>query len=512
MSPVNLVCALINTLEPLDIINNCSSFTKLQRVVAWCRRFIHNTRNPLYRSTGSLSSAELNESIACIVKNIQQCSFAKEIQCLVKGSALPKNSRLINLSPFIDSNGLLRVGGRLKNSNMTFKKQCPMLLPTKHNFTNTVINHYHIMYFHAGAQLTLALLRQRFWIVSARNQVRKVLWNCITCKRVNAKSGHQQMADLPEARVTISRIFSRVGLDYCGPFKIKIFVGRSKQVRKIYVCIFVCFTTKAVHLEIVHDLTTAAFLAALKRFIARRGKPCEMYSDNGRNFVGANNEIKNILKSLFKCKSKEEIENYAGSEGIKWHFNPPSSPHFGGLWEACVKSLKYHLKRVIGDNILSYEEFLTLVTQIESVLNSRPLCPLSSDPNDVEALTPAHFIIGSSLVALPEPNYTETPMNRLNRWQLLQRLTQQFWKQWSSVYLSNLMHRPKWCNGNVEIKEGDLILVKNSEISGFLKWNLARVVKIHPGKDDIVRVVTLKDKNGTYKKPVTKIVTLPYKN
>ncbi|XP_035232872.1 uncharacterized protein LOC118204681, partial [Stegodyphus dumicola] len=228
---------------------------------------------------------------------------------------------------------------------------------------------------------------------------------------VNSRSVQQQMADLPAARVTISRVFAKAGLDFCGPFLVKNFVGRSKQVRKV----FVCFTTKALHFEIVNGLTSAAFIAALKRFIARRGKPSDIFSDNGRNFVGAHRELRAILKSLFKDKSEEEIKGYLATEGINWHFNPPSTPHFGGLWEASVKSLKYHLNRVVGKTILTYEEFFTLIVQIESVLNSRPLCPISNDPNDVEALTPAHFLIASSLIALPEPNFTEIPIYRITR-------------------------------------------------------------------------------------------------
>ncbi|GFX43710.1 integrase catalytic domain-containing protein [Trichonephila clavipes] len=186
------------------------------------------------------------------------------------------------------------------------------------------------------------------------------------------------MADLPAARVTACRVFGQV--------------------------------VKALHLEIISDLTTETFLVALKRFWARRGRPIEIHSDNGRNLVGANNELRKILKTLFKGKM-EKIMNFLSKEQIKWNFNTPSAPHFGGLWEAGVKSLKYHLKRVIGNSILSHGEFLTLAVQIEAVLNSRPICPLSNDPNDVETLTPAHFLVGSSLVAVPDPDYTEIPMN-----------------------------------------------------------------------------------------------------
>ncbi|GFT37617.1 integrase catalytic domain-containing protein [Trichonephila clavipes] len=359
--------------------------------------------------------------------------------------------KLLNLNPFLDDSGLLRVGGRLRNSPIPRNKKYPMIIPTNHNFTYIIINHFHILYFHTGAEVTLANIRNSFWIPSARNEVRKILRTCITCRKVSAKGSQKLMSDLPAARVTACRVFSQIGIDYWGPFQLKTFSGKCRQIRKVYVCVFICFTVKAIHLEIVSDLTTEAFLAALKRFVARRGRPIEICSDNGRNFVGANNELRKILKALFKA-------------------------------------------------------------QIEAILNSRPICPLSNDPNDVETLTPAHFLVGSSLVTVPDPNYTEIHMNRLSRWQLVQRMNQHFWRKWSSEYLNRLQQRPKLCKGHVGFKEGDLVLVKPSENSDSLKWHLARILKLHPGKDNIVRVVTLKGKQGIYKRPVTKIANLPYVN
>ncbi|GFT27619.1 integrase catalytic domain-containing protein [Trichonephila clavipes] len=359
------LCALLKNFEPLDIISNCSSFTKLQRVIAWCKRFIENARHPMCRTMGPLKSKELSESLKCIIKNIQRTSFYNEIQYLGKGIPLPNSCKLLNLNPFLDDSGLLRVGGRLRNSLIPRNKKHPMIILTNHNFTYIIINHFHILYFHKGAEATLANIRNSFWISSSRNVVKKILRTCITCRKVSAKGSQQLMADLPAARVTACRVFSQVGIDYCGPFQLKTFSEKCRQIRKAYICVFICFTVKAIHLEIVSDLTTEAFLAALKRFVARRGRPIEIHSDNGRNFVGANNELRKILKALFKV-------------------------------------------------------------QIEAVLNSRPICPLSNYPNDVETLTPAHFLVGSSLVAIPDPDYTEIPMNRLSRWQLVQRMNQHF--------------------------------------------------------------------------------------
>ncbi|GBO46492.1 hypothetical protein AVEN_197660-1, partial [Araneus ventricosus] len=263
------------------------------------------------------------------------------------------------------------------------------------------------------------------------------------------------------------------------------------------------------HLEIVNSCSTDAFIGTLKRFIARRGKPSDIYSDNGTNFVGANNELRKILKDLFNKESTGKIEDFIASEGIVWHFNPPVTPHFGGLWEAGVISLKSHLKRVVGNTVLTHEEFSTLVTQVEAVLNSRPLCNLSSDPNDDFVLTPAHFLVGSSLTALPDPDLTEVPNNRLNRWQLVQRLSQIFWKKWSTDYLNRLQSRVKWRKGEKIFKENKIVLVKNEDNSKTLNWNLAKIINVHAGKDNVIRVITVKTNKGIYQR-LNKIIKLPF--
>ncbi|GBN42000.1 hypothetical protein AVEN_93179-1 [Araneus ventricosus] len=218
---VSEVCILTNTIEPLGVINNCSSYPKMKRVVAWCKRFLNNIRHPLHPNHGTSTSSELSHALLCIVKNVQRTSFVTENQCLEKGVPIPNSSKLLNLCQFLDKDGILHVGSRLKNSDLSEIRKHPMVLPTKHNFTVNVINHFHVLYFHAGAETT-SLIRNKFWIVSARNLIRKIIFNCIIYKRVNYKSAQQQMADLPASIVTIFTVFSRTGLDFCSPFVIKI--------------------------------------------------------------------------------------------------------------------------------------------------------------------------------------------------------------------------------------------------------------------------------------------------
>ncbi|XP_035213254.1 uncharacterized protein LOC118187155 [Stegodyphus dumicola] len=347
-----------------------------------------------------------------------------------------ESSRVIQLTPFLDEEGVIRVGGRLKNANIPENSKHPILLPKEGHVTNLIVTHYHVNYLHASQELLISTLRMQFWILAVRSVVRKIIHRCIPCIRNRGKTVTQIMGDLPSPRVQPSRPFAVTGVDYAGPYSIKSQVGRRTKTFKCYVSIFVCFSTKAVHLELVSDLSTSTFLAALKRFIARRGKPSKISSDCATNFKGASKELKEIYKNAARIEKSSELCDYITSEGITWLFNPPTSPHYGGLWESNVKSMKFHLKRVLGSTLLTYEEFLTVLTQVEACMNSRPLCAMSSDPNDFSALTPGHFLIGAPLLAIPESDLSDVKSSRLKRWSLVQQTVQHFWKRWCAEYLT----------------------------------------------------------------------------
>lgn len=315
------------------------------------------------------------------------------------------------------------------------------------------------------------------------------------------------MADLPADRITPSRPFSVTGIDYAGPILVKSGSTRKAQLVKSYFCIFVCFATKAIHLELVTDLTTEKFLNCLKRFISRRGKPHKLYCDNATNFKGGHNQLKELYSYL--QTDDDAIQKYLADSQIEWHFIPARAPHFGGLWEAGVKSAKYHLKRVADISPLSFEELYTLLCQIEGCLNSRPLTPLSNDPTDLNPLTPAHFLIGNNLYAIPEVDVRAVPWNRLNQYQRLTQLIQSFWARWRTDYLTELQQRTKWKDeGQETIKPGDLVILKEDNAPPNL-WKMGRVVELHPGADGIVRVITLRTSQGQLKRPITKVCLLP---
>lgn len=306
------------------------------------------------------------------------------------------------------------------------------------------------------------------------------------------------MGDLPVLRVSQLKPFSCVGVDYGGPFPITLSKRRGSKTQKAYLCLFICFATKAIHVEIASDLTSETFLAALRRFIARRGRCSRIFSDCGTNFVGAHKELNAYMQHAVE------------SEAIQWHFNPPSAPHFGGLWESGIKSVKTHIARVLGEQILTYEELNTLVVQIEGLLNSRPLCSVSTDPNDLTVLTPGHFLTLEPLTAAPDPDLSHLKLSRLSRWQLVQRLQQNFWNRWKDEYLHTLYQRGKWAKTqNFEpVDVGTMVLIKD-ELAPPLQWRLGRIVELHPGADNIARVATVRTTTGTLKRPLVKLCPVP---
>ena len=323
------------------------------------------------------------------------------------------------------------------------------------------------------------------------------------------KTSFQLQGQLPKERINPGSVFERVGVDYAGPISIRYGYVRKPVIVKAYVCLFVSLSIKAVHLEIVSDLTTEAFIAALRRFISRRGHPTLIWSDNGTNFVGADNQLKDLFHFMKTRTTVETIAEFCASRNVEWRFIPERSPHFGGLWEAAVKSMKFHLRRIVGDVKLTFEEMSTVICQIEACLNSRPLIPLcNSDCNDeADVLTPGHFLIGHQLTALPDKSNADSEITTMRRWHLCQTLVHQLWKRWSQEYVTQLNKYTRWSQMSRNVKIGDVAILRDETLFP-TKWPLARIMDVHPGKDGLVRVVTLKTPKGTYKRPITKIVIL----
>lgn len=255
-------------------------------------------------------------------------------------------------------------------------------------------------------------------------------------------------------------------------------------------------------------LSSETFVNVLKRFVSRRGRPAIIYSDNGTNFVGAKRELNELYELFSKENVKRDILDFAAHEKIRWSFIPPRAPHMGSLWEAAIKSAKFHLKRIAGEASLRYDELSTLTTQVEAILNSRPLVPLSNDPNDLSALTAGHFLIGCPITSYPEPSLEGLPQNKLSRWQRVEQLKQHFWRRWTKEYLHTCQTRYKWNTTEAPIKIGQMVILKEDNIPP-LCWSLARVEEVHPSHDDLIRVVSVRTSKGIYKRPITKLCVLP---
>ncbi|XP_033316243.1 uncharacterized protein LOC117214340 [Bombus bifarius] len=338
--------AICLSANPADysLLERYSSWPKLIRIIARCLRW-RQERN----RAAPLTVTELRITHNKLIKLLQNIHFSEEIRTLQKDRNAAIKGKLTRLNPFIDKEGILRVGGRLSHSSMTFAQKHPIVLP-KSSVTTRIIEHEHKIHMHSGTQATLYAVRQRYWPVDGRSQVWRAIKGCVRCCRAQPPPVEYVMGNLPEARVTESRPFTNVGVDYCGPFHIKEKRDRNRRQIKVYVAIFVCLAIKAVHIELVDDLTSEAFIAALRRFIARRGYCSTIHSDNGTNFRGASNELRELHDLLQSDDHKEKVTAFLADKQIEWRFIPPHSPHFGGLWEAALANQTTHFIFSESDN------------------------------------------------------------------------------------------------------------------------------------------------------------------
>ncbi|GFX87631.1 integrase catalytic domain-containing protein [Trichonephila clavipes] len=436
----NCVSSILSTL-----LRKSNSYMKIVRIFSYVLRFSNNVNKRKLTLSGPLSATDIDQAETKLIRMVQEQVLA-EIKSLQSKGVVSPNSKLRNLNPFIDSDGLLRVGGRLSNSDLPYVNKHPAILPGNHNLTVQIIVHFHRKNLHTGASSLLHYVREKFWPLNGRSLCRKVVHECLVCFKSLPLVTSQLMGNLPRDIVDPDYPFNCSGEDFCGPFMIR------------------------------------------------------------KTFVGANKELKRFLKLIED--SDDNLAGFLSAEGIEWKFIPPRAPSFGGLWEASVKSIKYHLKRVVSGSNLTYEEFLTVCIQIEGILNSRPLCPLSSNSDDLNALTPAHFLIGRSMTSVVEPNLIELKENDLKKWQRITRLVQLIWNKWHRCYLSELQQRNKWQFKKQNVKVGDLVVLIEDNMPTF-KWPSGRITEIYSGSDALIRVVKVKTQFGEYKRAISRVCLLP---
>ena len=451
-----------------------SSLQRLVRVTAWILRFARNCKLSKERRvlSATLASEDITEAKTVWLRRTQAESFPDG----------EKQQSLAQLNPKRDKDGLLRLNGRLRYANeLPYDVKHPIILPKDHPVTRLVIAYEHSRLGHGtGTEHLLAELRTRFWIVKGRRAVRNVVEACRGCRRqFRAKPVGQMMAPLPEARLKLTlRAFKRVGVDYGGPFLTK--QGRRKAKAKRYLCLFTCLNTRAVHLEMAYSLDTDSFINAFIRMTARRGTPTYVVSDNGTNFVGAERELRELLEKF----DQDKIINATTRPHhcIEWKFNPPSAPHFGGVFEAMIKSSKKAMRAILGDASVRDEELHTAIVGAEGQLNSRPITYVSSDANDLTPLTPNHFIVGQLRGQYaPEALDVDEACNPRKWWRRIQQLLGQFWARWRKEFLPNLNTRGKWYHPRRNMKEGDVVLFMDPKVRRG-EWPLGRITEVHPGE------------------------------
>ena len=481
--------------EPVLELERYSKLKRVLRVTAWIKRFIANMKTKT-KTKGELTADELFEAEKYWIKTTQNQSFSQEIKQLKTGKGLNNDCKIKELKPFLDEHELLSVGGRLQQSDFTFREQHPWIMPNKHRYSELLIQSCHEKVMHSGVRDTLVQVREKYWILRARQLVKSTVASCTICKRFRAQAGRQITAPLPKDRITESPPFEVTGVDFAGP----LYVKTDDSVKKSYIALFTCAVTRAVHLELVSDLSTETFLLALKRFISRRGLCKIIYSDNAKTFKRADQD----LKALWKAIKEPQLLEFYSEKGITWKFIAERAAWWGGFWERLVRSVKTCLKKVLGKASLNFEEMCTVLTEVEATINSRPLTFVHNEVDEPQPLTPAHFLVGKRLTSLPPkpfPADTQHPtVNKAEitrRWKYRQRLVTSFWNAWRKDYLLDLKSAHRCATPTpTPLKVGDVVLI-GEDNTPRQTWKLGRITELFTGRDGLVRSCMVRTPSGT---------------
>ena len=480
-------------IEKIVDLQRFSNKGKLLRCIGWVLRFVSNMKSAILKSDfnhePTLTVSEVNEAENVLIKSIQNDCFAKEIHYLSlsesvrKGMKTPLYVNQFNL--YLDKNEILRCRTRIGKSTVPDSNKQPILLPSRNRFSELIIADCHEGVFHNGTVDTLNLMRQRYWVLRGREQVKRLVRRCTVCKKLEGLPFKTVFnPDLPRFRVDEAPPFSNVGIDFAGPLLVK---GKDKhEAVKTYVCLFTCAATRAVHLELVDSLNVETFIRAFRRFCARRGLPALLITDNAKTFKSASTEVKKLLRS-------PRLSEYFVLRGVKWRFIPELSPFQGGFWERLVRSTKRCLNKVIGRAFLSHDELATILIEIEGVINSRPLTYVTDDSDGISyPLTPSQLINGRNLCSVPNDAYFDI----VNTYEALskrakynRRLLSQFTNRWKKEYLLSLLEKYKPRNNsmfNPDIKINDVCIIRNEQVKRAF-WKLCKVEELLTGADGSTR-------------------------
>ncbi|KAK2899432.1 hypothetical protein Q8A73_005517 [Channa argus] len=383
--------------------------------------------------------------------------------------------------------GILRVGGRLKRASLPLDLRHPIILPKDGVITRLILDYFHGKTQHQGRGQTLNELRANgYWIVGGSKVVTNYLRQCVACRRARRPTETQRMADLPANRVDPSPPFSYCGMDCFGP----LYTKQGRKEYKRYGLIFTCLSSRAVHIEMLEDLTTDAFINALRCFIAIRGTVRQIRSDQGTNFVGAKNELAKALKEV----DKDILSTYMAERQCDFIMNAPDASHMGGVWERQIRTVRSVLSWALSQSAGRLDDacLRTFLYEAMSIVNSRPLTTDNlNDPKSLEPLTPNLLLTMKTSVALPPPGkFVAEDLYARKRWRRVQYLAEQFWSRWRKEYLVNLTLRQRWHSPRRNVKIGDIVIVKEEGVPRN-EWKLGRVLDARMEEDGLVRKATV---------------------
>lgn len=441
---------------------------------------------------------DMNRSRNSWYRKVQLEEFLTEHNDLEKTGYVKVSSRLRTLSPFLHE-GVIRMSGRMPNA-LNFEENNPIILPSKHPFTELLIKSYHEANLHVGVSTVVNQLRKRFRILKCRQAVKRVFANCLVCRQKKLTTQNIKMAPLPYQRTEPNVYpFTYVGMDYFGPIQVKY----GRRLEKHWVCMFSCLSIRAIHMEIVHSLTTNSCIMAIQRFVNIRGIPREIIADNGTSFIGAKNEWRQALTQL----DDEAIREKLLLKNIKWKFNCPGAPHQAGATERMIGSVKRTLKIIMNEQHPSYEVLSTTLSEIMNVMNNRPLTHVLNDDEEMCSITPNDILIGRTNGEQSELEVTDRDMLGKKIWKCSQVYADRFWKRWLKEYRPEILKRTNWFDDRkeYEFKVGDVVMVIDESLKRG-NWPKGRIEEIHRNSSDKkVRNVVVKTKDGVYRRPTNKL-------
>ncbi|XP_055487755.1 uncharacterized protein LOC129695020 [Leucoraja erinacea] len=455
---------------------------------------------------------ELQKAEALIIKGVQQQCYSQELECSIAAGNLPPHSPLCKLRPILCGSGLLRVGGRITQAKLGVGETSPVIIPGRHHLATLLVGRYHEAVKHQGRHFTEGAVRQAgYWLVGAKRCISGFLFRCIIYRKLRGKNEYQQMADLPAERLQVAPPFTYVGVDVFGPWEVvsrRTRGGHSNSKR--WAVLFSCICTRAVHIEVRESMSASSFINALRRFFAIRGPAKQIRSDCGTNFVGASHELKMGDSST----SSNSVEKYLQYQKYTWVFNPPHSSHMGGAWERMIGVARRIIDYMFLQNgaaRLTHEVLTTFMAEVTAVINARPLIPVSSDPESPFILTPATLLTQKTGVPLPPPGDFGKGVLLKEEWKRVQSLAEVFWSRWRREYLVTLQTRRKWLDTRQNLKEGDIVLLKDKQARRN-EWPMAIISKTFPSQDGKVRRVEIRiSKDGgqkLYVRTITEVVLL----